>query len=221
MTIAEKVGLHESIGHGRFALTIRVGSATSEATAREYLHRRAADLCIGYSTLGGYQLEDARQADSEKRVFNVLGGPDAVPEGITLSATVGCTASGAKPAGEEWQRLRGRVRSGPPRCGYRPEQPQGSVSRRREPRRRADLFLLAVIVERASKKTFAEHANKAIFEPLGMKRTRFRDDHTAWVAHRAQGTPQRTVGMFYAQPCSESPLHERRIERDAEVCATE
>lgn len=48
-------------------------------------------------------------------------------------------------------------------------------------------FLAAEIVERASGMALREFARQRIFEPLGMKHTRYADDHTEVVAHRATG----------------------------------
>jgi CubicO group peptidase (beta-lactamase class C family) len=45
--------------------------------------------------------------------------------------------------------------------------------------------LAAVIVSRASGQSFAEFSRKRIFEPLGMRRTSWRDDHTRLVKGRA------------------------------------
>ena len=48
-------------------------------------------------------------------------------------------------------------------------------------------FLLGVIVERLSGVSLADYAYKHIFEPLGMTRTWFQDDHTRIVPQRATG----------------------------------
>ncbi len=45
--------------------------------------------------------------------------------------------------------------------------------------------LLAVVVERVSGRTLREFTDARLFEPLGMTRTTFRDDHTTIVRHRA------------------------------------
>lgn len=45
--------------------------------------------------------------------------------------------------------------------------------------------LLAVVVERVSGQPFREFTDARIFAPLGMSQTRFEDDHTAIVRHRA------------------------------------
>jgi CubicO group peptidase (beta-lactamase class C family) len=47
--------------------------------------------------------------------------------------------------------------------------------------------LLSVIVHRATGKTLAEYARERIFEPLGMKDTRFVDDRTLVIPRRATG----------------------------------
>ena len=46
-------------------------------------------------------------------------------------------------------------------------------------------FLLSIIVERASGKTLREFAHERIFEPLGMTRTHYHDDHTEVVPGRS------------------------------------
>jgi CubicO group peptidase (beta-lactamase class C family) len=46
-------------------------------------------------------------------------------------------------------------------------------------------FLLSVIVKRVSGKTLAQFAKERLFDPLGMPRTNFRDDHNALLAGRA------------------------------------
>jgi CubicO group peptidase (beta-lactamase class C family) len=46
-------------------------------------------------------------------------------------------------------------------------------------------FLLSVIVKRVTGRTLAEFAKERIFDPLGMARTHFRDDHTALLEGRA------------------------------------
>jgi len=48
-------------------------------------------------------------------------------------------------------------------------------------------FLMAVIVERASGKTFREFAEENIFKPLGMKDSHFHDDYTKIIKNRASG----------------------------------
>ncbi len=47
--------------------------------------------------------------------------------------------------------------------------------------------LLSVIIHRATGKTLAEYARERIFEPLGMKDTRFVDDRTLVIPRRATG----------------------------------
>jgi CubicO group peptidase (beta-lactamase class C family) len=47
--------------------------------------------------------------------------------------------------------------------------------------------LLSVVVQRATGKTLAEYARERIFEPLGMKDTRFVDDRTLVIPRRATG----------------------------------
>lgn len=48
-------------------------------------------------------------------------------------------------------------------------------------------LLLSLIIERASGKSLREFADERIFKPLGMKNTRFYDDHTEIVEGRAMG----------------------------------
>ncbi len=57
-------------------------------------------------------------------------------------------------------------------------------------------FLLSVIVERASGKSLAAYAHEHIFAPLGMRHTRFNNDHTAIIANRATGYSPRSDGGF-------------------------
>lgn len=59
-------------------------------------------------------------------------------------------------------------------------------------------FLLSVIVERASGKSLAAFAQERIFAPLGMRHTRFNDDHTAIIPNRATGYEPRANGGFAA-----------------------
>jgi CubicO group peptidase (beta-lactamase class C family) len=56
--------------------------------------------------------------------------------------------------------------------------------------------LLAVIVERASGKPLREYARENLFDPLGMKDTRFSDDHTAIIPRRATGYSPKEGGGF-------------------------
>ncbi len=48
-------------------------------------------------------------------------------------------------------------------------------------------FLLAIIIHRASGKTLRQYAQEKIFEPLGMKNSRFHDDYTELIKNRASG----------------------------------
>jgi CubicO group peptidase (beta-lactamase class C family) len=48
-------------------------------------------------------------------------------------------------------------------------------------------FLLAVIVQRASRKSLREYAEENIFKPLGMRNSRFHDDYTELLQNRAFG----------------------------------
>jgi CubicO group peptidase (beta-lactamase class C family) len=57
-------------------------------------------------------------------------------------------------------------------------------------------FLLSLIVERVSGKTLREFAQERIFAPLGMSNTRFLDDHTAIIPHRASSYGPHPAGGF-------------------------
>lgn len=56
--------------------------------------------------------------------------------------------------------------------------------------------LLAILVERASGKSLREYARENLFDPLGMKDTRFSDDHTAIIPRRATGYSPKEGGGF-------------------------
>src|SRR6267154_1331423 len=58
-------------------------------------------------------------------------------------------------------------------------------------------FLLSVIVERASGKTLREFATENIFEPLQMKQTIFRDEHTLLLPNRALAYDPKDAGAGY------------------------
>ena len=58
-------------------------------------------------------------------------------------------------------------------------------------------FLLSVIVKRASGKTLREFATENIFEPLQMKQTIFRDEHTLLVPNRALAYDSKDAGAGY------------------------
>src|SRR5712675_2502127 len=58
-------------------------------------------------------------------------------------------------------------------------------------------FLLSVIVKRASGKTLREFATENIFEPLQMKQTIFRDEHTLLLANRALAYDPKDAGAGY------------------------
>ncbi|HEY7819679.1 MAG TPA: serine hydrolase domain-containing protein, partial [Vicinamibacteria bacterium] len=57
--------------------------------------------------------------------------------------------------------------------------------------------LLSLIVHRATGKTLAEFARERIFEPLGMKDTRFVDDRTLVIPRRATGYSPSPGGGFH------------------------
>jgi CubicO group peptidase (beta-lactamase class C family) len=57
-------------------------------------------------------------------------------------------------------------------------------------------FLASVIVERVSGKTLAQFAEEHMFRPLGMRHTRFNDDHTAVIPGRATGYARRPGGGY-------------------------
>ncbi|MFN2565608.1 MAG: serine hydrolase domain-containing protein [Gemmatimonadaceae bacterium] len=57
-------------------------------------------------------------------------------------------------------------------------------------------FLASVIVERVSGRTLAQFAEEHIFRPLGMRHTRFSDDHAAVIPGRATGYARRPGGGY-------------------------
>lgn len=57
-------------------------------------------------------------------------------------------------------------------------------------------FLLGVALERATGRTLAELAGERLFAPLGMRDTRYVDDHTDLVPNRAVGHLRRAEGGF-------------------------
>ncbi len=57
-------------------------------------------------------------------------------------------------------------------------------------------FLLAVIVERVSGKSFREFTQENIFKPLGMTHTHFHDDYTMLIKNRASGYFPADQGAF-------------------------
>jgi CubicO group peptidase (beta-lactamase class C family) len=59
-------------------------------------------------------------------------------------------------------------------------------------------FLLSVIVKRVSGKTLREFAAENIFDPLQMKQTVFRNEHTQLVANRALAYDPKEAGADYA-----------------------
>ena len=60
--------------------------------------------------------------------------------------------------------------------------------------------LLAIIVERVSGKTFAQYTRDAIFEPLGMTHTQWRDDYTRIVKGRAIAYGKMPDGFHMQMP---------------------
>jgi CubicO group peptidase (beta-lactamase class C family) len=57
-------------------------------------------------------------------------------------------------------------------------------------------FLASVLVERVSGKSLAQFAEENIFRPLGMRHTRFNNDHTSIVPGRATGYTRRDGGGY-------------------------
>lgn len=57
-------------------------------------------------------------------------------------------------------------------------------------------FLASVLVERASGKSLAQFAEENIFRPLGMRHTRFNNDHTSIIPGRATGYARRDGGGY-------------------------
>src|SRR5258705_7505281 len=64
-------------------------------------------------------------------------------------------------------------------------------------------FLLSVIVKRASGKTLREFAAENIFEPLQMKQTIFRDEHTLLVPNRELAYDPKEAGAGYTLDVSD------------------
>jgi CubicO group peptidase (beta-lactamase class C family) len=60
--------------------------------------------------------------------------------------------------------------------------------------------LLAIIVERASGRSFADFSRERIFEPLGMRDTQWRDDHTRIVQGRATAYARRGGELTILMP---------------------
>ena len=60
--------------------------------------------------------------------------------------------------------------------------------------------LLAIIVERVSGKTFAQYTREAIFQPLGMTHTEWRDDYTRIVKGRAIAYGKQPDGFHMQMP---------------------
>lgn len=63
--------------------------------------------------------------------------------------------------------------------------------------------LLAEIVRRASGQTFADFTSKYVFEPLGMKDTRFLDDHERMIRRRAESYELQD-GIYKKKPLNDS-----------------
>jgi CubicO group peptidase (beta-lactamase class C family) len=57
-------------------------------------------------------------------------------------------------------------------------------------------FLASVLVERVSGKSLAQFAEEQIFRPLGMRHTRFNNDHTSIIPGRATGYARRDGGGY-------------------------
>jgi CubicO group peptidase (beta-lactamase class C family) len=57
-------------------------------------------------------------------------------------------------------------------------------------------FLASVLVQRVSGRSLAQFADEHIFRPLGMRHTRFNNDHTAVIPGRATGYVRRDGGGF-------------------------
>lgn len=64
--------------------------------------------------------------------------------------------------------------------------------------------LLAIIVQRASGQSLASFTKAQIFMPLGMSETRWRDDHTAIVPHRAHAYVRLGNGWVIGQPIEDA-----------------
>jgi CubicO group peptidase (beta-lactamase class C family) len=74
-------------------------------------------------------------------------------------------------------------------------------------------FLLSVIVKRVSRQTLREFATENIFEPLDMKQTVFRNEHTQLVANRAlaydpkDGSPEFKLNVSYFEQTGDGAVH--------------
>lgn len=60
----------------------------------------------------------------------------------------------------------------------------------------SNYFLLAEVIKRATKKSLAEFASENIFQPLGMKNTRYFDDHTLIVPNRVAAYDEAKDGKY-------------------------
>lgn len=73
-------------------------------------------------------------------------------------------------------------------------------------------FLAAVIVKRVTGKTLAEFARERLFQPLGMTRSHFRDDHTAIVPGRATAYAPSDKGGFRIDMSNWNPLGDGQVQ---------
>lgn len=71
----------------------------------------------------------------------------------------------------------------------------------------ANFTLLAVIVERISKISFAEFCNKNIFEPVGMKNTQWRNNFRKIINNRAVGYAKKGTEFFQDMPFEDTHGH--------------
>lgn len=80
-------------------------------------------------------------------------------------------------------------------------------------------FLLSQIVERVSGKSLREFAKERIFAPLGMSNTRFLDDHTAIIPHRASSYGPHPAGGFGIQTANWEQTGDGAVQTTAEDLA--
>lgn len=80
-------------------------------------------------------------------------------------------------------------------------------------------FLLSLIVERVSGKSLREFAQERIFAPLGMSNTRFLDDHTAVIPHRASSYAPHPAGGFGIQAANWEQTGDGAVQTTAEDLA--
>jgi CubicO group peptidase (beta-lactamase class C family) len=73
-------------------------------------------------------------------------------------------------------------------------------------------FLAALIVKRVTGKTLAEFAKERLFQPLGMTRSHFRDDHTAILPGRATAYAPSKKGGYQLDMSNWNPLGDGQVQ---------